>query len=142
LYSVLNGATLSAIFVIYTDLAIVKAFIVSAGMFGAMAVFGYTTKRNLSTIGRIMFMLLIGIIIASIVNIFLKSGAFDYIISFIGVAVFTGLTAWDSQTIKKMLMNQYDMSENSQKIALLGALNLYLDFINLFLYLLRIFGRK
>ena len=142
LYSVLNGATLSAIFVIYTDLAIVKAFIVSAGMFGAMAVFGYTTKRNLSTIGRIMFMLLIGIIIASIVNIFLKSGAFDYIISFIGVAVFTGLAAWDSQTIKKMLMNQYDMSENSQKIALLGALNLYLDFINLFLYLLRIFGRK
>ena len=142
LYSVLNGATLSAIFVIYTDLAIVKAFIVSAGTFGAMAVFGYTTKRDLSTIGRIMFMLLIGIIIASIVNIFLKSGAFDYIISFIGVAVFTGLTAWDSQTIKKMLMNQYDMSENSQKIALLGALNLYLDFINLFLYLLRIFGRK
>ena len=142
LYSVLNGATLSAIFVIYTDLAIVKAFIVSAGTFGAMAVFGYTTKRDLSTIGRIMFMLLIGIIIASIVNIFLKSGAFDYIISFIGVAVFTGLTAWDSQTIKKMLMNQYDMSENSQKIALLGALNLYLDFINLFLYLLRIFVRK
>lgn len=142
LYSVLNGATLSAIFVIYTNLAIVKAFIVSAGTFGAMAVFGYTTKRDLSTIGRIMFMLLIGIIIASIVNIFLKSGAFDYIISFIGVAVFTGLTAWDSQTIKKMLMNQYDMSENSQKIALLGALNLYLDFINLFLYLLRIFGRK
>ena len=142
LYSVLNGATLSAIFVIYTDLAIVKAFIVSAGTFGAMAVFGYTTKRDLSTIGRIMFMLLIGIIIASIVNIFLKSGAFDYIISFIGVAVFTGLTAWDSQTIKKMLMNQYDMSEGSQKLALLGALNLYLDFINLFLYLLRIFGRK
>ena len=142
LYSVLNGATLSAIFVIYTNLAIVKAFIVSAGTFGAMAVFGYTTKRDLSTIGRIMFMLLIGIIIASIVNIFLKSGAFDYIISFIGVAVFTGLTAWDSQTITKMLMNQYDMSENSQKIALLGALNLYLDFINLFLYLLRIFGRK
>ena len=142
LYSVLNGATLSAIFVIYTNLAIVKAFIVSAGTFGAMAVFGYTTKRDLSTIGRIMFMLLIGIIIASIVNIFLKSGAFDYIISFIGVAVFTGLTAWDSQTIKKMLMNQYDMSENSQKIALLGALNLYLDFINLFLYLLRIFGRN
>lgn len=142
LYSVLNGATLSAIFVIYTNLAIVKAFIVSAGTFGAMAVFGYTTKRDLSTIGRIMFMLLIGIIIASIVNIFLKSGAFDYIISFIGVAVFTGLTAWDSQTIKKMLMNQYDMSEGSQKLALLGALNLYLDFINLFLYLLRIFGRK
>lgn len=142
LYSVLNGATLSAIFVIYTNLAIVKAFIVSAGTFGTMAVFGYTTKRDLSTIGRIMFMLLIGIIIASIVNIFLKSGAFDYIISFIGVAVFTGLTAWDSQTIKKMLMNQYDMSEGSQKLALLGALNLYLDFINLFLYLLRIFGRK
>ena len=141
-YSVLNGAMLSSIFVIYDSMVIAKTFFITAGTFGAMAVYGYTTKRDLSSIGKIMFMALIGLIIATVVNIFLKSPGFDYIVSFIGVAVFVGLTAWDSQKIKQMLMTQYDMSESAQKLALLGSLTLYLDFVNLFLYLLRIFGNN
>lgn len=140
IYSVVNGATLSSIFVIYEPMVITKVFFITAGTFGAMALYGYTTKKDLTSIGKILFMALIGLIIASVVNMFLKSPGFDYILSYIGVAIFIGLTAWDSQKIKQMMQMQYDMSEGAQKLALLGALTLYLDFINLFLYLLRIFG--
>ena len=140
IYSVLNGAMLSSIFIIYEPMVIAKVFFITAGTFGAMAFYGYSTKRDLSSIGKILFMTLIGLIIATVVNMFLKSPGFDYILSYIGVAIFIGLTAWDSQKIKQMLLMQPDMSEGAQKLALLGSLTLYLDFINLFLYLLRIFG--
>ncbi len=140
LYSVLNGAMLSSVFVVYTATSIAKVFFITAGTFGAMAFYGYTTKKDLTSLGKILFMALIGLIIATVVNMFLKSTGFEYILSYIGVALFTGLTAWDSQKIKQMLQTQYDMSEGAQKLALLGALTLYLDFINLFLYLLKIFG--
>ncbi len=142
IYSVLNGAMLSSVFMLYTTTSIAKVFFITAGTFGAMAFYGYTTKKDLTSIGKILFMALIGLIIATVVNMFLKSSGFDYILSYIGVAIFTGLTAWDSQKIKQMLQTQYDMSEGAQKLALLGALTLYLDFINLFLYLLRIFGNN
>ena len=142
LYSAFNGVTLSAIFVVYSPVIITKVFFITAGTFGAMAAYGYFTKRDLTSIGRLMFMALIGLIIATVVNLFLKSAAFDLILSYIGVLVFVGLTAWDSQKIKRMLAMQTSMDENAMKIALLGALSLYLDFINLFLYLLRIFGRS
>lgn len=143
LYSILNGATLSAIFAVYSPMLITKVFLITAGTFGVMAVYGYTTKRDLSSIGRLLFMALIGIIIATLVNVFfIKSAGMDLIISYIGVLVFVGLTAWDTQKIKQMLIVQTDAGEGAQKIALIGALTLYLDFINLFLYLLRIFGRS
>ncbi len=140
IYSILNGAMLSSIFVIYDPMVIAKVFFITAGTFGATAFYGYTTKKDLTSLGKILFMALIGLIIATLVNLFLKSSGFDYILSYVGVAIFTGLTAWDSQKIKQMLQTQYDMSEGAQKLALLGALTLYLDFINLFLYLLKIFG--
>lgn len=142
IYSVINGAMLSSIFIIYQPMVIAKVFFITAGTFGAMAFYGYSTKKDLTSFGKILFMALIGLIIATVVNFFLKSPGFDYILSYIGVAIFIGLTAWDSQKIKQMLQTQYDMSEGAQKIALLGALTLYLDFINLFLYLLRIFGNN
>ncbi len=142
LYSVINGATLSVIFVAYSIGTISKVFFITAGTFAVMAFFGYVTKTDLSKLGKIMFMALIGIIIATIVNIFVKSSGLDLILSYLGVFVFVGLTAYDTQKIKQMLWQAGDMSESAQKIALLGALSLYLDFINLFLYLLRIFGRR
>ena len=122
--------------------SIAKVFFITAGTFAAMALYGYFTKTDLSKIGNILFMALIGLIIATVVNLFLKSAMFDLILCYIGVGIFVGLTAWDSQKIKHMLAMQVDMSENAQKIALMGALSLYLDFINLFLYLLRIFGNR
>jgi hypothetical protein len=140
LYSVLNGATLSVIFLAYTLSSIASVFFITSATFGAMALFGYFTKKDLSSWGRILFMALIGIIIATVVNIFLKSGALNMIVSYVGVLVFVGLTAYDSQKIKEMLLQAPDAGEGMQKIALLGALSLYLDFINLFIYLLRIFG--
>lgn len=142
LYSVINGATMSVIFLAYTMSSIATVFFITAGTFAAMAVVGYTTKRDLSAVGRFMFMGLIGIIIATVVNIFLKSDGLTMILSYAGVVVFVGLTAWDSQKIKQMLMQAEDVNEGTQKIALLGALSLYLDFINMFLYLLQIFGKK
>ena len=142
LYSIINGATLSIIFLIYEISSIAQVFFITAGTFGAMAAIGYTTKKDLSSIGRILFMALIGLVIASVVNIFFKSDGLTMILSYIGVIVFVGLTAWDSQKIKKMLMQAPDVDESTQKVALLGALTLYLDFVNLFLYLLRIFGRR
>ena len=142
LYSVLNGLTMSSIFLVYTMASIAKVFFITAATFAAMAFYGYTTKRDLSRMGTLLFMALIGLIIATIVNLFLKSSGLDLILSYAGVLIFVGLTAWDTQKIKQMLANQYDMGEGAQKLALLGALSLYLDFINLFLYLLRIFGNR
>ena len=142
LYSVINGATLSVIFVAYSIGTISKVFFITAGTFAVMAFIGYVTKTDLSKLGKILFMALIGIIIATVVNIFVKSSGLDLILSYLGVLVFVGLTAYDTQKIKQVLWQAGDMSETSQKIALLGALSLYLDFINLFLYLLRIFGRR
>ena len=142
LYSVINGAMLSSIFLIYTMSSIASVFFITAGTFGVMALIGYTTKKDLTSMGRILFMALIGIIIATVVNIFLKSSGLQMIVSYLGVLIFVGLTAYDSQKIKHMLQMAPDASEASQKLALLGALTLYLDFINLFIYLLRIFGRR
>lgn len=140
LYSVVNGATLSFVFLVYTETSIVSVFGITAITFAAMAAYGYFTKKDLTSWGGILFMGLIGIIVASIVNIFVKSSGMNLIISYIGVLLFVGLTAYDSQKIKEMLMQAPDAGEGMQKLALLGALSLYLDFINLFLYLLRILG--
>ena len=142
LYSVINGATMSFIFLAYTMSSITSVFFITAGTFAVMALFGYFTKTDLSSMGKILFMALIGIIIATIVNIFVKSSGLEIILNYLGVLVFVGLTAYDTQKIKKMLLMAPDAGEGAQKIALLGALSLYLDFINLFLYLLRIFGGK
>ena len=141
-YSVLNGALLSSVFLVYTTSSVATVFFITAGTFAAMALIGYSTKTDLSSMGKILLMALIGMIIATIVNIFVKSTGLELIISYIGVLVFVGLTAYDSQKIKQMLLQAPDASEGAQKVALLGALSLYLDFINLFLYLLRIFGRR
>lgn len=142
LYSLINGATMSFIFLVYTTSSITNVFLITAGTFAAMAVFGYFTKTDLTSMGKILLMALIGVIIATIVNIFTKSEGLTVILNYVGVLVFVGLTAYDSQKIKQMLLMAPDASESSQKIALLGALSLYLDFINLFIYLLRIFGSK
>ena len=142
LYSVINGAVLSSIFLIYTMSSIASVFFITAGTFAVMAFIGYTTKKDLTSMGKILFMALIGIIIATIVNIFLKSSGLEMIVSYLGVLIFVGLTAYDSQKIKNMLLMAPDAGEGAQKLALLGALTLYLDFINLFIYLLRIFGRR
>ena len=136
LYSVINGVTMSFIFLAYTRTSIASVFLITAGTFAVMALIGYTTKTDLSSMGKILFMALIGVILATIVNLFLKSSMFDYILSWIGVAVFVGLTAYDTQKIKQMLMYQDEADERGQKVALLGALSLYLDFINLFIHLL------
>ena len=141
-YSVLNGVTLSSIFVVYTMGSIASTFFVTAGMFAATAVFGTVTKKDLSGIGRFAFMALIGLIIASVVNVFLHSEMFYWLTTFAGVVIFAGLTAWDAQKIEQMFAEQYEVNESTQKLALLGSLTLYLDFINLFLYLLRIFGKR
>ncbi len=142
LYSIINGATLSIILLAFDIDTIMQTFFITAGTFAAMAVFGYTTKKDLSGMGKILFMALIGIIIATIVNIFMKSSGMAMIINYVGVLVFVGLTAWDTQKIKNMLMETAHMGEVGQKVALLGALSLYLDFINLFLFILRILNSK
>jgi len=142
LYSAVNGATLSIIFVAYSMSVIAQTFLVTAGTFGTMAAYGYFTKSDLTSWGKLLFMALIGLILASVVNIFLGNGMLDLIISYVGVLVFVGLTAYDSQKIKQMLFTQEYADEGAQKLALMGALTLYLDFVNLFLYLLRIFGRR
>ena len=142
LYSVVNGATMSFIFLMYTASSITNVFFITAGTFAAMALYGYFTKSDLSSWGKYLLMALIGIIIATVVNIFTKSQGLAVIINYLGVLVFVGLTAYDSQKIKMMLLQMPDAGEAAQKVALLGALSLYLDFINLFLYLLRLFGSK
>ena len=142
LYSVINGALFSSIFIIYTMSSIASVFFITAGTFAVMALIGYTTKKDLSSMGKILFMALIGIIIATIVNIFLKSSGLEMIVSYLGVLIFVGLTAYDTQKIKQMLYDQETADEGAQKLALLGALSLYLDFVNLFIYLLRILGNR
>ena len=142
LYSVLNGATLSIFFFAYTMSSIATVFFITSGTFGAMALYGYFTKKDLTSMGSILFMALIGLIIASLVNIFLKSSGLYMVVSCLGVLIFAGLTAYDSQKIKEMMLAAPDAGEGMQKVALLGALSLYLDFINLFIYLLRLFGRR
>jgi FtsH-binding integral membrane protein len=144
LYSALNGATLSMIFLIYTASSITSTFFICAGTFVTCSIYGWTTKRDLTSVGGFMAMGLIGIIIASVVNIFLRSSAMYMIISYIGVIVFVGLTAYDTQHLKNMAATQPDGLEAGvvRKGAILGALKLYLDFINLFLMLLRIFGNR
>ena len=142
LYSVINGATLSSIFFVFSVATISKVFFITAGTFGAMALVGYTTKTDLTSMGKLLFMALLGIIIASVVNMFVASSGLDLILSYVGVLVFVGLTAYDTQKIKQMCQAAPDAGESAQKLALIGALSLYLDFINLFLYLLRIFGNN
>ncbi len=143
IYSVLNGLTFSFIFLVYTASSIASTFFITAGTFAAMALIGTFTKKDLSSMGRILLMALIGLIIASLVNLFMKNSTMDLIISYAGVVIFVGLTAFDAQKIKRMI-NEHgnEVNESTQKIALLGALTLYLDFINLFLYLLRLMGSR
>ena len=135
------GASLSWIFLAYTSASIVRVFFITTATFGAMSLYGYTTKRDLTGVGNFMFMGLIGIIIASIVNIFLASSALDFAISVIGVLVFVGLTAYDTQKIRNMYF-EADSAEVTTKKAVMGALTLYLDFINLMIMLLRLFGER
>ena len=134
---------LSSIFIVYTAASIASTFVVTAGMFGAMSLYGYTTKRDLSGFGNMLFMALIGIVLASLVNFWLKSEALMWAVTYIGVIVFVGLTAYDTQKLKNM-GEQIDTRDTSnlRKYSILGALTLYLDFINLFLMLLRIFGNR
>lgn len=141
-FSILMGASLSFVLLIYTTASIFKTFVVTAGMFGLMSILGYTTKTDLTKFGSLMMMGLIGIIIASLVNMFMQSETFDYIISFIGVLVFTGLTAYDVQKLKRIGAGIQYGSEPARKLVIMGALSLYLDFINLFLFLLRFLGDR
>lgn len=142
LYSVSVGLSLSVIFIIFTEASIFSTFLVASGMFGAMALYGYYTKADLTTMGSYLFMAVIGLVIAGVVNIFLKSDGFQTVISGIGVLVFTLLTAYDVQRIKNMLEQSLGDRETMAKATLMGALALYLDFINLFLYLLQFMGRR
>ena len=142
LYSVLNGMTLSVLLVAYTGASVASTFFITAGMFGAMSVYGYTTKQDLSSWGNLLFMALIGLILASVVNIFLQSSGLYWLISYIGVLVFVGLTAYDTQKIKQLAAQVIVESEEGRKVAILGALTLYLDFINMFIFMLRILGNR
>lgn len=139
LYSIINGATLSAILLIYTASSVVMTFAIAAGIFAAMSIYGYFTSNDLSRMGSFLIMAVLGLIICTVVNVFVGSSAMEWMISFAGVAIFIGLTAWDTQKIKQMLISYPERAEN---ISTFGALSLYLDFVNLFLYLLRFFGRN
>lgn len=141
-YSVLNGLTLSMVFLAYTSASVAQAFFVTAGVFGVMTVYGFVTKTDLSRLGNILGMALIGFIIATVVNIFLRSEGLYWIITYAGVLIFTGLVAYDTQQIKNMALAGAGDDETGQKLAIIGALKLYLDFVNLFLLLLRILGRQ
>ncbi len=140
LYAILNGITLSCIFFIYTLGSIAYTFFIAAGVYLAMSIYGFVTKNNLNTFGSYCIMGLLGIIIASVVNIFIASDTMQWIISFLGVAIFMGLTAWDTQKIKQAAF--YADPSQVNRLAVIGALSLYLDFINIFLYLLRFFGKR
>lgn len=142
IFSVLMGMSLSSIFLAYELGSIFQVFLIAAGMYGAAAVYGFTTKRDLTSMGSFLFMGLIGILIASLVNIFMDSSALSFAISVIGVIIFTGLTAWEMQKIKSQAVVMYAGEALATKRAILGALSLYLNFINLFLYLLRLFGER
>ncbi len=141
-YSILMGMSLSFIFLAYTSSSIATTFLVTAGMFGFMAILGYTTKTDLTKFGSIMIMGVVGLFIAMLVNMFMHSSGLDYIISFIGVLIFTGLTAYDVQKLKRIGSGMVEGAEGTRKMTIMGALTLYLDFINLFLFLLRFFGNR
>lgn len=141
-YSLLTGLTLSVIFIAYTAESIQTVFFITAGMFAILSAYGYFTKRNLSAVGSFMFMGLIGIIIASVINMFISSSFLHFAISIIGVIVFSGLTAYDTQKLKDMAVGTFDSDESAAKGAILGALALYLDFVNLFIFLLRLLGSR
>ena len=143
-YAILNGVTMAFIFAIYTATSIAQTFFITAGTFVGMSIVGYTTKKDLSTLGRTLFMLLIGLIIATIVNIFAGISWLAMLLNYVGVLIFVGLTAYDTQKIKRMLQvySEAGVNDQTNKIALLGSLTLYLDFINLFMYLLRILGDR
>ncbi len=140
-YAALNGLTMAAIFLVYTRTSIASTFFITASTFGVMSLYGYTTKRDLTRIGSLLFMALIGLILASLVNFFLQSTALYWIITYAGVLIFVGLIAWDTQKIKRLSTQATDET-SARRIAILGSLMLYLDFINLFLFLLRIFGKR
>lgn len=141
-YSALNGITLAPLAFVYTQQSITSAFVVAGGLFGTMALYGYVTKRDLSSMGSFLFMGLIGIVIAGIANLFIQSSMMGFVISVVAVLVFTGLTAWDVQKIKQMGAQVTVESDNFRRFAILGALSLYLDFINLFIHLLRLIGNR
>jgi FtsH-binding integral membrane protein len=141
-YSALNGLTLSVVFLAYTSASIVSTFVVTAGMFGAMSVYGLVTKRELDGLGSFAFMGLIGVVLASVVNIFLRSDGLGFVLSCVGVIVFTALTAYDTKKLRMMAMAVDGASEEGKRASISGALRLYLDFINLFLMLLRFFGNR
>jgi uncharacterized protein len=141
-FAVFNGVTMSVIFVAYTASSIASTFFITASTFGIMSFYGAVTKRDLSTIGHICFMALIGLIIASVVNIFLRNPAIYWITSYAGILIFVGLTAYDTQKIKRLSEQGGWDSEEGKKVAIMGALTLYLDFINLFLMLMRVLGRR
>jgi len=142
LYALSLGVTLSAIFLVYTFTSIFSTFLVASGMFGAMAIYGYFTKSDLTSMGSFLFMALIGLVIGGLVNMFLKSESFQYVLAGIGVLVFTLYTAYDVQKIKNIMHDRFADQETLSKIAIIGALTLYLDFVNLFLSLLQFMGRK
>lgn len=141
-YSALNGVTFASIFLIYTSSSIASTFFVASGTFAAMSIYGTVTKRDLTSWGNFFFMGLVGIIIASVVNIFLQNEMIYWIVSYVGVFVFVGLTAYDTQKIKRIGEAGFDNEESRKKASILGALTLYLDFINLFLMLLRVMGNR
>lgn len=141
-YSALNGLTLSAVFIVYTGQSVASTFVVAAGTFGAMSLYGFVTKRSLAGLGSFCFMGLIGVLIAGLVNLFVTSSTLSFVISCVGVIVFVGLTAYDTQKLKQMASLVDADSEEGRKGAIQGALALYLDFINLFLMLLRFLGRR
>jgi hypothetical protein len=142
IYSALMGLSLATIFAVYTATSITRVFLITASTFGAMSIYGYTTKKDLTSFGSFLIMGLIGIMIASIINIFLKSSGLDFAISFLGVFIFIGLTAYDTQRIKQTYYHFAGNDEMVSKMAVMGALNLYMDFINLFIMLLRFFGER
>ncbi|MCL4161476.1 UNVERIFIED_CONTAM: hypothetical protein GTU68_030052 [Idotea baltica] len=136
------GASLSSIFLVYTGHSIVRVFFITASTFGAMSLYGYTTKRDLSQFGSFLIMGLIGVVIASLVNIFMQSSAMQFVISVVGVLVFVGLTAYDTQRIKETYYSVAGNAEVASKAAIYGALSLYMDFVNLFIMLLQLFGNR
>ncbi|MFP5213214.1 MAG: Bax inhibitor-1/YccA family protein, partial [Acidobacteriota bacterium] len=138
----LNGVTFSAIFIAYTKSSIASTFFVTAGTFAAMSIYGYTTKKDLTSWGSFLFMGLVGILIASLVNLFFQSPAIYWVVTYLGVVIFVGLTAYDTQNIKLMAQQGFGDEEMGRRASIIGALRLYLDFINLFLMLLRIFGDR
>ena len=142
LYAGLNGVTLAPLFLLYTSASLASTFLVTAGMFGAMSFYGYTTKKDLTSWGSFLFMGLIGILLASVVNIFMQSSAIYWVVTYAGILIFVGLTAYDTQKIKEMNILGNEGTEEDTKEAIRGALKLYLDFINLFIMLLRVMGDR